>query len=81
MFDGCVGRAFASTKGCLMAGLKRFVFALILVLTAVLMGGCSAACGQPSWLLRVAGDSIGNDTPGLNVSAANQVCVTGSIGG
>ncbi|PBD13699.1 hypothetical protein BI295_07865 [Mycobacterium avium subsp. hominissuis] len=55
MFDGCVGRAFASTKGCLMAGLKRFVFALILVLTAVLMGGCSAACGQPSWLLRVAG--------------------------
>ncbi|ELP46792.1 Hypothetical protein D522_08743 [Mycobacterium avium subsp. paratuberculosis S5] len=47
----------------------------------MLMGGCSAACGQPSWLLRVAGDSIGNDAPGLNVSAANQVCVTGSIGG
>ena len=71
---------FASTKGCRMAGLKRFVLALILSVTAVLMTGCGVGCGEPNWLLRVAGDSIGNDATGLNVSASDQVCVTRSFG-
>lgn len=74
--DAC----FASTKGCLMAGLKRFVLASILVSTAFLLEGCSAACGQPGWLLRVATDSIGNYSPGADVSASGQMCVTRSIG-
>jgi hypothetical protein len=71
---------FASTKGCLMAGLRRIVLALIIALTALLMDGCSAACGEPSWLLRVAGDSIGNYTAGPEVSATGQVCITRSFG-
>lgn len=80
MFGRTAGYAFASTKGCLMAGLKRFLLALILALAAMLMDGCSAACSEPSWLLRVAGDSIGNDATGLNVSASDQVCITRSFG-
>ncbi|OMC29125.1 hypothetical protein A5738_21190 [Mycobacterium colombiense] len=80
MFARAVRHVFASTKGCLMTGLKRFVLASILALTAVLMDGCSAACSEPSWLLRVAGDSIGNDATGLNVSASDQVCITRSFG-
>ncbi|OBB95592.1 hypothetical protein A5782_06070 [Mycobacterium sp. 852002-40037_SCH5390672] len=63
-----------------MAGLKRFVLASILVFAAFLMEGCSAACSEPSWLLRVATDSIGNYTPGSDVSASGQVCVSRSIG-
>lgn len=70
----------ASTKGCLMARLKRFVLALTLALTALLMDGCSAACGDPGWLLRVATDSIGNYSAGADVSASGQVCVTRSFG-
>lgn len=63
-----------------MAGLKRFVLALTLALTALLMDGCSAACGDPSWLLRVATDSIGNYSAGADVSASGQVCATRSFG-
>lgn len=63
-----------------MAGLRRVVLALMIALTAVLMDSCSAACSEPSWLLRVAGDSIGNDATGLNVSASDQVCITRSFG-
>jgi hypothetical protein len=63
-----------------MAGVKRLIFALILALAAVLMAGCSGTCGEPNWLLRVAGDSIGKDASGMNVSAADQVCVNRSFG-
>ncbi len=63
-----------------MAGVNRFILALILALTAVLMEGCSGTCGEPNWLLRVAGDSIGPDASGLNVSASEQVYVTRSFG-
>ncbi|ORB68345.1 hypothetical protein BST44_26515 [Mycobacterium scrofulaceum] len=71
---------FASTKGCLMAVLKRFILASMLFLAAMLMDGCGAACGEPGWLLRVAGDTIGNDATGLNVSASDQICITRSFG-
>ncbi|ELR85694.1 hypothetical protein W7U_10760 [Mycobacterium sp. H4Y] len=71
---------FASTKGCLMAVLRRIVLASLIALTAMLMDGCSVACSDPSWLLRVAGDSIGNYTAGPEVSASGQVCVTRSFG-
>lgn len=63
-----------------MAGLKRVALALIIAFTAMLMEGCSAACGDPSWLLRVAGDSIGNYSAGPEVSASGQVCITRSFG-
>ena len=63
-----------------MAGVKRLISALILALAAVLMAGCSGTCGEPNWLLRVAGDSIGKDTSGMNVSATDQVCVNRSFG-
>lgn len=63
-----------------MAGLKRFVLALILALTAVLMDGCSAGCGDPTWLLHVATDSIGNYSASADVSASGQVCATRSFG-
>ncbi|TAM66742.1 hypothetical protein [Mycobacterium sp.] len=63
-----------------MAGLRRVALALMIALTAVLVDSCSAACSEPSWLLRVAGDSIGNYTPGSEVSASGQVCITRSFG-
>ena len=71
---------FASTKGYLMAGLRRVVLALMIALAAVLLESCSAACSEPSWLLRVAGDSIGNYTAGSDISASGQVCITRSFG-
>ncbi|WP_142393435.1 hypothetical protein [Mycobacterium sp. 4858] len=63
-----------------MAGLKRFVLALILSVTAVLMGGCGVGCGEPNWLLRLAGDSLVNDPTQVNVAASDQICVTRSFG-
>jgi hypothetical protein len=63
-----------------MAGLRRILLVLILAFAAMLMEGCGAACGDPSWLLRVAGDSIGNYTAPPEVSASGQVCVTRSFG-
>jgi len=71
---------FASTKGCLMAGLRRIVLALVIAITALLTESCSGACSEPSWLLRVAGDSIGTYTAGGDVSASGQVCITRTLG-
>ena len=64
-----------------MASLRKFLLAVILALTALLMNGCSAGCSEPSWLLRVATDSIGTDATGLNVAASDQVCIAPSATG
>ncbi|GAB1812826.1 hypothetical protein MUNTM_18630 [Mycobacterium sp. MUNTM1] len=71
---------FASTKGCLMVGVKMFGLGLIFALSAVYMDGCRTACGDPSWLLRAVSESIGNYGTGPDFSALGQVCISRSLG-
>ncbi|KKC05668.1 hypothetical protein [Mycobacterium nebraskense] len=63
-----------------MAVLRKLGLVCLFALSTAFASGCSAGCGQPEWLLKVAGDSIGNDATGLNASASNQVCITRSFG-
>jgi len=64
-----------------MAGLSsRIIVALFLALTAVLASGCSGGCNWAASLLRVEGDSMGdNYTRVYAVPSQEQVCVARSV--
>lgn len=78
LFNTCVielDHVMPGTKGWVMAGLKKLLFAVVLAGSALLTDGCAAGCGGGNWLLRTSGDSIQSDTTHLNLLPSEQVCI------